>query len=105
MPLSFVLIDRSAVAPRRRSLFRRGPWAQAHGYHRCLAPRDPEKTSKLQECREDWLPHTLRAYDSELCDRDDRAPGNRSKTKRNPSELDRDGEKRFAESTAAHESR
>jgi hypothetical protein len=27
-------------------MFDRNPWAQAHGYHRCLAPRDEEKTSK-----------------------------------------------------------
>src|SRR5204862_2011898 len=43
------VFERSAVAPRRRmGMFGRGPWAQAHGYHRCLAPRDGEKICVLR---------------------------------------------------------
>ena len=38
--------NRRSATPGR--LFDGGPWAQAHGYLRCLAPRDREKMSKLQ---------------------------------------------------------
>ena len=41
--------SRRSATPDR--MFGRVPWAQAHGYHRCLAPRDREKISKLQGCR------------------------------------------------------
>src|SRR5438046_8204128 len=44
-----VLFDRSTVAPRRRiECLASVRGLIAHGYHRCLAPRDWEKMSKLR---------------------------------------------------------
>src|SRR5438067_3935119 len=42
-------LERSAVAPRLWIvIFDLASWTQAHGYHRCLAPRDRGIISKLQ---------------------------------------------------------
>src|SRR5438552_4033485 len=44
-----VLFNRSTVAPRRRiECLASVRGLMAHGYHRCLAPRDWEKMSKLR---------------------------------------------------------
>src|SRR5439155_12308814 len=71
-----------------RSYVHRGPWAQAHGYHRCLAPRDREKSpncrartcpwdmspqskaAQLRDANEEWLEMPLIEI---LC----HGPGNR----------------------------